>query len=482
MLYGLAGIIFSGYILGYIVSRKEQAADGSGSLLRPFWRMGMYLYKRACTRKIPDPCRKTIRQTLKMMHPGEDPERLYLNYCVKKLAISLALILAGTVFAVLVSFKGLLERNLQSGAIVRRGEYTEGNKELELTVKVEEIAQESFKIEVKSRALTRSEAEELYQSFRERLPEWILGENPSLWEVYMNLTLEEKYGDYPFEVVWKSKRPEIVSGMGTVFVQEEPQETELEAQVAYGEWSWQERIPVIVKPPALTQEQQVHRKLQQLLTESEEESRMEENWVLPGTWEGKALDWKESRQDYGITLWLLALVTSVLVYFMADRDLGEQLEKRRCTMKQEYPELLHKLVLYLGAGMTVRGAFVRVTRDYEGKSNREKRASPICEEMRRACRELQAGVSEGAVYEHFGKRTGVQQYIRLGTLLQQNLKKGNSTLLERLREEAEKAMTEQIQQGRKMGEEAATKLLLPMVIILAVVMIIIMVPAFTSIG
>lgn len=482
MLYGLAGIMFSGYIFGYIVSRKEQAADETGGLLRPFWRMGLYLYKRACTRNIPDPCRKTIRQILKMLHPEEDPEHLYLNYCVKKLAVSLALILAGTVFAVLVSLKGSLEKNLQSGAIVRRGEYTEGNKELELTVKVAEAAQESFEVVVRSRTLTKYEAEELYQSFRERLPEWILGENPSLREVYMNLVLEGQYGNYPFEVVWKSKRPEIVSSTGTVSVQEEPQEAELEAQVAYGEWNWQERIPLIVKPPALTQEQQLRRKLQQLLTESEEESRMEENWVLPDTWEGEALDWKENRQDYGIVLWLLAMGASVLVYFMADRDLGEQLEKRRCVMKREYPELLHKLVLYLGAGMTVRGAFVRVTQDYEGKSSRDKRASPVCEEMRRACRELQAGISEGAVYEHFGKRTGVQQYIRLSTLLQQNLKKGNSTLLERLREEAEKAMTEQIQQGRKMGEEAATKLLLPMVIMLAIVMIIIMVPAFTSIG
>ena len=63
----------------------------------------------------------------------------------------------------------------------------------------------------------------------------------------------------------------------------------------------------------------------------------------------------------------------------------------------------------------------------------------------------------------------------------QNLKRGNSALLERLREEADKAWEEQLQQGRRMGEEAGTKLLVPMVMMLAVVMVMIMVPAFSAI-
>ena len=86
------------------------------------------------------------------------------------------------------------------------------------------------------------------------------------------------------------------------------------------------------------------------------------------------------------------------------------------------------------------------------------------------------------MYEHWGKRTGVQEYVRLSTLLMQNLKKGNNTLLQRLREEADKACTEQLQNNRRLGEEASTKLLLPMVLMLVVVMLLIMIPAFSSVG
>ena len=50
----------------------------------------------------------------------------------------------------------------------------------------------------------------------------------------------------------------------------------------------------------------------------------------------------------------------------------------------------------------------------------------------------------------------------MSALLAQNLKRGNSTLLERLREEAEKSGQERLQESKKMGEEAGTKLLGPM--------------------
>jgi len=93
---------------------------------------------------------------------------------------------------------------------------------------------------------------------------------------------------------------------------------------------------------------------------------------------------------------------------------------------------------------------------------------------------LHSGISEGQSYEHFGRRTGLQEYIRLSTLLAQNLKRGNSTLLERLREEVEKSAEERLQQSKRLGEEAGTKLLVPMVLMLAVVMAMIMVPAFSS--
>ena len=62
----------------------------------------------------------------------------------------------------------------------------------------------------------------------------------------------------------------------------------------------------------------------------------------------------------------------------------------------------------------------------------------------------------------------------------QNLRRGNDTLLQVLQEEAQNSFEERKNLAREMGEEAGTRLLLPMMIMLAVTMLIIIVPAYFS--
>ena len=104
----------------------------------------------------------------------------------------------------------------------------------------------------------------------------------------------------------------------------------------------------------------------------------------------------------------------------------------------------------------------------------------LYEEIYRVANELESGVSEGTAYEHFSLRCRSQQYTRLVTLLSQNLRKGNSGLLPLLHEESKKALAERMDHARKRGEEAGTKLLLPMMLMLVIVMVIIMIPAYLS--
>ena len=51
-------------------------------------------------------------------------------------------------------------------------------------------------------------------------------------------------------------------------------------------------------------------------------------------------------------------------------------------------------------------------------------------------------------------------------------------MLSRMMEEAARASGEKLLFVKKLGEEAGTKILIPMVMLLAVIMIIIMIPAF----
>ena len=98
--------------------------------------------------------------------------------------------------------------------------------------------------------------------------------------------------------------------------------------------------------------------------------------------------------------------------------------------------------------------------------------------MRQTCHEMDSGVTEAEGYENFGRRCDLQIYIRLGALLSQNLRKGTKGLSELLKLESIQAFEERKARAKRLGEEAGTKLLLPMFLMLVVVLIIVIVPAF----
>ena len=72
---------------------------------------------------------------------------------------------------------------------------------------------------------------------------------------------------------------------------------------------------------------------------------------------------------------------------------------------------------------------------------------------------------------------GLQSYMKLGGLLEQNRKNGSKNLRNLLRTEMTDAFEQRKHQARRLGEEAGTKLLLPLFILLSVVMVMIAVPA-----
>ena len=65
----------------------------------------------------------------------------------------------------------------------------------------------------------------------------------------------------------------------------------------------------------------------------------------------------------------------------------------------------------------------------------------------------------------------------MGSLLAQNLKKGSKGLIHILETEAAEGMEERKQQAKKLGEEAGTKLLIPMMMMLVLVMGILVIPS-----
>lgn len=459
--------------------QKQQKPQRQKKKVSLFYRIAMFLYKQACVRKFPLFASPQVERDLLQLHPGENIQYIKTEYYVKKISTVLTILLLGSVFGIASKISAEGKILLKEDGSIRRGSYLEGKQEIQVIAGMEEGSLE-IQIGLEPRRLSWEEAEELADSFLDQLPTLILGKNDSLLQVSHDLELLEEYEGFPFQVGWKSSGPDILGSSGSVKEVREAQQLLLTVNFRYEEYEREEALEVTIVPPLLTSEEQTYRELEEYLVSLEENSRGEENWVLPEQWGGRDIVWSQKVEDDSLLFWAAALAVAVLVYWMSDRDLHQQLEKRHQSLRREYPDLVHRLALFVGAGMTVRGAFGKISSDYEKKREDTGLSMPAYEEMLRTCRELQSGTSEGAAFEHFGRRAGQQEYIRLSALLMQNIKRGNSTLLGRLREEADKAGEEKLMESRRLGEEAGTKLLVPMVMMLAVVMVMVMVPAFSG--
>ena len=184
----------------------------------------------------------------------------------------------------------------------------------------------------------------------------------------------------------------------------------------------------------------------------------------------------ESRDSW--LIWILSLLLGLGIFPLSkEREKQTQLKKTQ-QMQRDYPDIIQKMILYLKAGLSIRMSVEKLAADYMKRKEASLTETRWAyEEIVKTCRELKGGIYEN---ERLGRRCGLAEYKVLSVLLVQNLKKGNQSILELLEREAVSAGEDRLRRARIQGEEASTKLLLPMILQLIVVLIILMVPAFLN--
>lgn len=224
---------------------------------------------------------------------------------------------------------------------------------------------------------------------------------------------------------------------------------------------------------------------QKELKEAVEKYNQEKNdpdyYYLPDSWNGQTLQWQKPGESTGTFLAALALFAAIVLMLKKAKEQQEALAKRAEQMMMDYPSLIMKFTLLIQAGMTVRRAFQKISADYLKNCSRTGKTGRYAyEAVVTVCYEMDSGVSELEAYRRFGERCGQMKYKTFSTILIQNLQKGGHGMADLLEKEALEAWDERKRKARVLGETAATKLLVPMVMMLAVVMAIIMIPAFLS--
>ena len=204
----------------------------------------------------------------------------------------------------------------------------------------------------------------------------------------------------------------------------------------------------------------------------------ESKLYLPDEIDGERIVWSE-RQGCGSFFWLFfGGVCALLCSCKMDSDLKEKRQLRKEEIIRSYPEFVSRLKLYMGAGLTIRNAFLRIGKDYRQEKKRTGKSEYLYEEVLLAGYQLLNGKGEEYVYREWGRRCETMCCRKLGFLLTATLRQGNEKILFMFEQEASLAWEERKAKVKKRGEEAGTKMLFPMLMMLLMVMFLILLPAF----
>lgn len=353
----------------------------------------------------------------------------------------------------------------------------------------------TYTVTVHARQYTAQEAETRARQILRQFPDSILGENEAPDQIRAPLEMPPASAAEPFSLSWESSRYAVLDTDGSIFNSEysesRAEEVELTAVLTYAGYRFQKKMDFVVRAPVRNEEELLQEQIRGALLTAEKDSASGPYYTLPSEAGGLSLTWKERAEDLSGSVLILGITACVLAWYVMDSRLHERTRVRSRQLAIDYPQLTSKFVLYMGAGMSVRNVFYKCAADY-----REKRPAGtmgrgglfpkrqtiryLYEEILLVCNELESGVSETEAYMHFGRRCRSRQYTKLASLLVQNLRRGNDTLLQVLQEEAQSSFEERKNLARELGEEAGTKLLLPMMIMLGITMLIIIVPAYFS--
>ena len=412
-----------------------------------------------------------VDSMLKSLYVKENVTEEKYIYSVKKLATVLTIVAAAALLGALVCFSRIgvdyirsLERNVPGGGVQ--------NYELQVDYQGSE---DVIDLPVEEEQYTREEILELFDGSIEEIEKEMLGDNESAEHVNQPLNFISQHGQ--IKIFWKIEDPEIVGYSGEIRAELEESETlllNLFATLSLGEVSKTYSVPVVITAPERSEKEELVKRIQESIEETNDV--YEKEVQLPETIDGNQISFKKAQENHDAVILIFSFLAVIVIAAGYDQRLENKVKQRKEQMMIDFTEIVSKLSLMYEAGSSILKAWEKIVADQEQKGE----VRYAYQEMKLALEKIKSGVRERDAYAQFGKRCGLHPYMKLGNILEQNLSKGTKGLKLLLKQETEDAFEERKRLARKKGEEAGTKMLVPMVLMMVVVIVIIAVPALMS--
>lgn len=167
---------------------------------------------------------------------------------------------------------------------------------------------------------------------------------------------------------------------------------------------------------------------------------------------------------------LLGLIAGIATYFLSDSLQEEQFKKRTKEIKYDFPEFLTQLVLLINAGLTIERAWGKILEHID-------KNTVLATEMTKTYNDMRSNKSISKCLNDLSRRCKVKEISKFTSIILQNINKGSSDMVFMLQQLSEECWIERKLAAKQKGEEASSKLLFPMMLMLLAVFAVVLVPA-----
>lgn len=415
-------------------------------------------------------------------------EKLWIDeelYWCKKITFAVGTVVLINAFCIFAGVGFGEPGILHDGHYILRPSYGQGEEVYDLGVEIKEGGKEKrqgVKVTVEEQEYTEKVWKKVLESAKKYLDEKVLSNNKTLDKVTEPLELINTIPNTGIKVTWETDEEGIIDSSGKInqeLIEDKGEVVTLRATMKCKERTVEYIMKVHVFPKIETKEEKQNKEIQKVIDEIVKQSPTINKISLPTKIKNQDVSYHEKSSTGVGSLFFIGIILGVVIYFAMDRDLNSKMKRRDQELLLDYPEIIMKFTLLLEAGLTIKNAWGRIVKEYKIKleeGNEKKRYA--YEEMMITWFQLGNGVSETVAFSKFGNRVGLLQYLRFSSMLSQNVKKGAKGLIELLEYEGQEAFENRKELARKQGEEASTKLLGPMMLMLLMVILLIMIPAF----
>lgn len=419
----------------------------------------------------------STKEFARVMEPRARPEAEMEKIWEKRIGIIAVLVIAAILMWVVCFSSDPPEGRLHEGNLLSRPESAE-----DVTLKVSGDAdtgrwEKQFTFDVAEREFTEDEKERIGKRIDEYVKEKLPGKNTSLDQVEKKISFVKTVPGINAELEYEYE-DRFIRDDGTLVAKNIPSDgidTEIGLKAKWKNYTGEFHYQVHLLPPEISESKAIISQAKSKIKKSIRSQSTKETIELPTEYTYSEEAGKKSYMPVFVILGVMACMP-----FLWKSQEKNKISMREDQMMCDHPGFINKVMLLLGAGLTLRYAIERISGEYERELKDGGEKHFVYEELCVTMQELRDGVSEGQAIENFGKRCRCMPYMRFSSVVTQNLRKGADGILAILEKEATDSLMERKQAALRRGEVAGTKLLFPMMVMLGLVMGIIMVPAFMS--